>query len=366
MATRDFQLSLHPLHDVFDKNNKGSWHNIRHVWLTFHGQSWHASRPYTGQRLTVIFFVPQNVEKLGLGVHEQLRQLGFLVPHNPRDPESWLQPISSEDGADEQYVTNTQTPGAIQIMVIAERQRVLLQTLKDLGGEVQQCTHAHVRARRSLPEDLKILRADVLDQRPHLLWLQWQGDAAPGRRAQTKMLASFLHALIQEQLKHGQCVLECRASDLPIREEVINSPEWQQLLPYKGIGRGCQLASPSRAERCCGYLALASYSLPQQRCLPDCRHSLDAGSTRHLMDSQQLYAKWVTFLMFHLRPAVSEPSTSTTTTTSSAMPSSSGHLMSKPTMCPSEQVSSQPLYPTEAALRAKQRKQQLPFTSCPT
>eukprot|EP00971_Amphidinium_carterae_P153333 3039826-Amphidinium_carterae.1 len=51
--------SLHPLHHALPADSqKGSWHDIRHRWYTFNGHNYHASKPYKGERISVIYYVP--------------------------------------------------------------------------------------------------------------------------------------------------------------------------------------------------------------------------------------------------------------------------------------------------------------------
>eukprot|EP00971_Amphidinium_carterae_P325070 6455158-Amphidinium_carterae.3 len=141
-----------------------------------------------------------------------------------------------------------------------------------------------------------MIKQDVRDLKPNLLWFQWQGMQTPGRRAQTRLLCTFLQECIQLQLSQGgHCVLETRSSDIPIREEIMQGTTWLSLLPHKCHVRGCALLSPLKVERCHGYHAIASFPINTLRCLTSCRDH-DATSVADVM---QIYPAFVQHALQH-------------------------------------------------------------------
>eukprot|EP00971_Amphidinium_carterae_P009726 191824-Amphidinium_carterae.1 len=88
----------------------------------------------------------------------------------------------------------------------------------------------------------------------------------------------------------GTVVIECRASDVPVREEVFQDHSWHSILPHQGQIRGCQLAVPYRPQRCCGYLYMSNRKLPADRCRADCRS--DPDDAQLMLDPQQIYCHW--------------------------------------------------------------------------
>eukprot|EP00971_Amphidinium_carterae_P040575 796340-Amphidinium_carterae.1 len=170
-------------------SSRGTWHDIRRKWLVFDGKSWHCSRPYTGQRVSIIFYVASGVHELSSEHHQKLHDLGFVVPDRSHEEQSWLQAV---DLKDESYVASQDNASPEKtIIVIAERQRQLIDTLHSHDFHVLRATHAHVKARRALPTDLAMIVQDIKDMRPQLLWIQYQGQAVPGRRAQTRLLHDY-------------------------------------------------------------------------------------------------------------------------------------------------------------------------------
>eukprot|EP00971_Amphidinium_carterae_P325243 6455421-Amphidinium_carterae.1 len=297
--------ALKPLHQALPPDcSRGTWHCINHRWLCFDGRAWHSVKPFTGTRTSIIFFNVSGVHSLPAADHRELRRLGFRVPRQAATEQAWLQPHEDEDRAEEddpESALVTQLSAARQVpsftaAVIAERLRLLQRTLQEQGGELSFATSSHVRARRCIPEDLKILELDLNQGIPTLLWLQYQGDSSPGRRAQARLVREHLQKLATLVVRHGGVtIVECRAADIPVREEVFQDTSWKQILPYQGQVRGCQLAAPDRAQRCCGYLYMSNYDIPSDRCRADCRS--EPMATQSLLDAQQVYCLWVQHLL---------------------------------------------------------------------
>eukprot|EP00971_Amphidinium_carterae_P096853 1917235-Amphidinium_carterae.1 len=343
--------ALKPLHQTLPSDcSRGTWHCIDHRWLCFDGRAWHSVKPFKGNRTSVIFFNVSGVHSLPHSDHQAMCKLGFKVPAQPSVEQAWLQPMEEDPAADDEdgaappalitHLSRAPADTQFTVAVIAERLRLLQRTLQEQGGELSYATSSHVRARRCIPEDLKILEMDFVQSVPTILWLQYQGDSSPGRRAQARLIKEHLQKLALSVVSRGgTTIVECRASDVPVREEVFQDAHWQTILPYQGQTRGCQLAAPQRAQRCCGYLYMSNREIPADRCRPDCR-APPSPADQPLLDAQQIYCQWVRHLVRHSMQQSNQPS-------GTAPPSS------QPPSSPSE-----PSYPTESALRAKQRKQQ--------
>eukprot|EP00971_Amphidinium_carterae_P046576 917433-Amphidinium_carterae.8 len=232
-------------------SSRGTWHDIRRKWLVFGGKSWHCSRPYTGQRISIIFYVASAPDH-----HQKLRDLGFVVPDRPHEEQAWLQAV---DLRDESYVAKQDAASPEQtVIVVAERQRQLVDTLHSNGFHVLRTSHAHVKFRRALPPDLAMIKQDIKDMQPQLLWIQYQGQAFPGRRAQTRLLHDHFQALIQQQLQHGHCVVECQVSecfnqhlhDLALQAKLAASSTSTALPQYgKLIATGTTTTSTTSSQR---------------------------------------------------------------------------------------------------------------------
>eukprot|EP00971_Amphidinium_carterae_P034751 683963-Amphidinium_carterae.2 len=187
---------LQPIHERISPSNlRGAWHDIKRKWLVFDGKAWHCSRPYTGQRISVIFFNPSGIHTLPPAAHQRLQQLGFLVPQRPHEEQSWLTTVDAEP-VDLQYATNPAGKQEKTVIVVAEKLRQLANALHQDGFHILRTSHAHIKARRTLPQDLAMIKQDLAEFKPQLLWLQWQGMQTPGRRAQTKLLCGFLQECI--------------------------------------------------------------------------------------------------------------------------------------------------------------------------
>eukprot|EP00971_Amphidinium_carterae_P071955 1422853-Amphidinium_carterae.1 len=316
--------SLFPMHQTLPADSRrGSWHSINHRWYTFNGHNFHASKPYEGERISVIYFVPSGVEQADRTLHEELRRLGFPIPTHPDRASSWHTPI--DHTADENsfavdvtaaldHKADIKCPSRT-VYVIAEQYRVLAAALERHHCKVLTTTHAHVRARHVVPEDLRILAADILAVPADILWIQYQGSAHPGRRAQTRLLKAYFLSVIRQHLPRS-VVLECRASDIPIREEIIQAEEWKALLPHQAHVRACSISAPATVPRCSGYMVLSSFPIASTRCLSTCR--VPSVITTHTqLDNSQVYACFVQHIIAALAESESshaDPSTASTAT----------------------------------------------------
>eukprot|EP00971_Amphidinium_carterae_P010383 205079-Amphidinium_carterae.1 len=88
------------------------------------------------------------------------------------------------------------------MVAVAEHVTPIKQQAKELGIQIIATSHSHVKSRRSVPEDLKALQADVQEHGVQLLYIQWHGDAQPGRRSQALLLRSYLLGLCQLIIDH--------------------------------------------------------------------------------------------------------------------------------------------------------------------
>eukprot|EP00971_Amphidinium_carterae_P351093 6491908-Amphidinium_carterae.1 len=331
---------------------KGTLHDINHRWLTFDGHQPHATTSHTGFRISIIYYSPQNVHQLPTSLYHELRQHGFPIPTDAHILESWTMPLTSSVASTEEHFHQTVTSSSslpvsstsTTVAIIAEQRHLLGQALVERNCNVMLFSHAHITTRRQVPHDLEVFMADLRQQRPHLLWIQYHGQQHPGRRAQVQLLHRYFQELVQAQLHAGgQVIIESRNADLPIREQVMQSMEWRKLLPHFCQARVCTLAMPLRPQRCTAYLALSSFPVASCSCTPQCKAGQASSTT--LCTPQQGYAAWVHYLL-------SAMSTASSTLSSSTPP------MSAP--------SSQEAYPTDAAIRAKQRKQQLQQSTGPS
>eukprot|EP00971_Amphidinium_carterae_P066117 1309656-Amphidinium_carterae.1 len=59
------------------------------------------------------------------------------------------------------------------MVAVAEHVTPIRQQAKELGVQVIATSHSHVKSRRSVPEDLKALHADIQEQNVQLLYIQW-------------------------------------------------------------------------------------------------------------------------------------------------------------------------------------------------
>eukprot|EP00971_Amphidinium_carterae_P196571 3901114-Amphidinium_carterae.1 len=124
---------LQPIHLRLDSGSlRGTWHDIRRKWLVFDGKAWHCSRPYTGQRISVIFFNPSGIHTLLPEEHRRLQELGFLIPLRPHDEQSWLTPVD-HIRTELQYPIDQHRGAEKTAIVVAERLRQLLDTLHQDG-----------------------------------------------------------------------------------------------------------------------------------------------------------------------------------------------------------------------------------------
>eukprot|EP00971_Amphidinium_carterae_P274959 5455886-Amphidinium_carterae.1 len=188
-----------------------------------------------------------------------------------------------------------------------------------------------------------MIKQDIAEFKPQLLWLQWQGMQTPGRRDQTKLLRGFLQECIRLQLQHGgHCVLETRSSDIPIREEIMQGPTWLALLPHASHVRGCALLHPRHVERCHGQHLIASFPVRALRCHSTCREPTSSPS----VDVMQIYPAFVQHTLHHYAAALAVNPTVPSTVAISSPSAPSDSITTAP---------SASLFPTEAALRAKQR-----------
>eukprot|EP00971_Amphidinium_carterae_P190632 3783037-Amphidinium_carterae.1 len=183
--------------------------------------------------------------------------------------------------------TTTSGSARYTAYVIAEQFRSLLTALHQSEVEVLTSTHAHVKTGRTVPEDLQILATDLKQRPADLLWIQYQGGAKPGRRAQAKLLKEFFHALVRSHLPR-HVIVECRSCDIPIREEIAQDPSWKELLPHQSHLRVCSLVTPEIASRCSGHMTLSSFPIPSTRCLPTCRQESTMTSVPQLDSTQSL------------------------------------------------------------------------------
>eukprot|EP00971_Amphidinium_carterae_P294681 5851533-Amphidinium_carterae.1 len=102
--------------------------------------------------------------------------------------------------------------------------------------------------------------------------------------------------MVRKQLQAGRhMIVECRASDMPVREEVMNDPEWQQLLQCFCFTRSCALDAKygggENASSCHGYVALASFPIPCMKCVHTCSRTRSETFVKHVLPSS--YAHWV-------------------------------------------------------------------------
>eukprot|EP00971_Amphidinium_carterae_P294217 5841883-Amphidinium_carterae.1 len=74
------------------------------------------------------------------------------------------------------------------VAVIAEHWTVLKKVLQDAPYTILMHTHAHTQTCRKVHEDLQLFVDSVPTEQPSLLWIQWHGEQAPGRRAQVRTL----------------------------------------------------------------------------------------------------------------------------------------------------------------------------------
>eukprot|EP00971_Amphidinium_carterae_P049438 973936-Amphidinium_carterae.1 len=182
----------------------------------------------------------------------------------------------------------------------------------------------------------------------------------PGRRAQTKLLCAFLQECIQIQLQQGgHCVLETRSSDIPIREEIMQGSTWLALLPHASHARGCALFYPRRVERCHGYHLIASFPVHTLRCHSTCREKTETPG----IDVMQLYPAFVQHTLQHYSTAINSTAINSTAINSTAFNSTAinSTAINSATINSNSVNSAAPappassMFPTEAALRAKQR-----------
>ena len=62
--------------------------------------------------------------------------------------------------------------------------------------------------------------------KPKLLWIQWNAQLAePGRRPGVRTALEFFSGMVQAQLaQNGDVILEAKAADVPVRDELFNTP----------------------------------------------------------------------------------------------------------------------------------------------
>eukprot|EP00971_Amphidinium_carterae_P132894 2631664-Amphidinium_carterae.1 len=138
---------LQPIHERISPNHlRGTWHDIKRKWLVFDGKAWHCSRPYTGRRISVIFFNPSGIHTLSPAAHQRLQQLGFLVPQRPHEEQSWLAAVDVEH-VDLQYALNPAGHHEKTAIVVAEKLRQLADCLHQDGFHILRTSHAHSPAR---------------------------------------------------------------------------------------------------------------------------------------------------------------------------------------------------------------------------
>eukprot|EP00971_Amphidinium_carterae_P326814 6457829-Amphidinium_carterae.1 len=180
----------------------------------------------------------------------------------------------------------------------------------------------------------------------------------PGRRAQTKLLCAFLQECIQLQLQQGgHCVLETRSSDIPIREEIMQGSTWLAA----SFTTTCQSCARMRPP-----LPSTMHTL---RCHSTCREKTEAPG----IDVMQLYPAFVQHTLQHYTAAINSTAINSTAINSTAINStahnstainSAAHNYTAinsaainsaavNSAAPTPLASS--MFPTEAALRAKQR-----------
>eukprot|EP00971_Amphidinium_carterae_P262130 5199406-Amphidinium_carterae.2 len=282
---------------------KGTLHDINHRWLTFDGHQPHATTPHSGFRISIIYYSPQNVHQLTSALYQELRRHGFPIPSDAMNQESWTRPLTACSAeTEEQYIhamlasSTSKSSTGTTVAIIAEQRHLLGQALVEKKCNVVLFSHAHITARRQVPHDLEVFMADLRQQRPQLLWIQYHGQQHPGRRAQVQTLHRYFQELVQVQLRQGgHVIIESRNADLPIREQVMQSLDWRKLLPHFCQVRICALTTPLRPQRCSAYLALSSFPTESLSCIQNCNAS--AASSTTLCTPQQGYAGWVHYLL---------------------------------------------------------------------
>eukprot|EP00971_Amphidinium_carterae_P021940 432902-Amphidinium_carterae.2 len=73
-------------------NLLGSLHVVRHRWVRFRGDMWHAAEPYEGHRVSLTYFCPAYVDRVPASVWKELRASSFPIPEHPEKTESWQVP----------------------------------------------------------------------------------------------------------------------------------------------------------------------------------------------------------------------------------------------------------------------------------
>eukprot|EP00971_Amphidinium_carterae_P198050 3930833-Amphidinium_carterae.1 len=174
-------------------------------------------------------------------VRKELQDLGF-----PLEAEIPAMLSSSTDAALETaasvHLKVDVATKPLHVALLAEDLLVTEKQLKQLGAHITVQASSHLQMHRNLPQDMLLFLTEVKQQAPHLVWIQYRGAGLPGRRAQVRNFRHFVQDLLQAAPQVA-LLIECRASDLPVREEIMQHASWDHLLRPVCVVRSCTLNS---------------------------------------------------------------------------------------------------------------------------
>ena len=113
------------------------------------------------------------------------------------------------------------------VFIVGEKLATLRMVLEKHGIDVSRSCPMANFGRRNVSAEATAMMQDLVTVRPCLLWLQWSVLLTePGRRAQVRTALEFFSGLVEQQLQlGGDVLLEARSCDVPIHDELFNSPK---------------------------------------------------------------------------------------------------------------------------------------------
>eukprot|EP00971_Amphidinium_carterae_P349761 6491208-Amphidinium_carterae.2 len=328
---------------------KGTAHDIHRKWTTFEGVRWHATTPHKGHRVSAAFYLPGGMDKLDQKVVTELISLGFplslsSVHTNPASSYLSMAPTNSRPSV----LNPTKSQISMSIALLAEDLHFTELQLKALGGHVVARASSHLHMHRALPQDLQFFLSEVKDSKPQVVWIQYRGSGMPGRRTQVRNFRHYVRDLLQSH-PEACLLIECRSSDLPVREEIMQSDAWNSLVQPVRVVRGCNL---HESAYCCGYMVRATFALPAaSTCSRTCvRRGSTSASSPSVPDTTTLPpsdpgAYWLRYLYDHIAAALTD--------SAPTAPAQDLHPQAPPPSSEIAPVTSTvtAAYPTDAALR---------------
>ncbi len=186
------------------------------------------------------------------------------------------------------------------IFLVGERLATIKMTLSkyDLCAR-RTCPMLNFQRRQTSPDACAMLQAIRLDQ-PTLVWIQWSHLLQePGRRPHVRTALEFFAGMVEEQLKQGgDVVLEAKACDVPVRDELFaGSKRIGGLLGHPSRVHWCALdikgGKDDKTVICGEHLVMSNKPWPDMPCV--CQRQ----SSSYVANEGLAYEQFVEKIMIH-------------------------------------------------------------------